>query len=98
MLRFVALASLLVLTSPAAAQPTGHYVATAVTAPSKATAVTRDVIWRCTDAVCAAGRSDSRPAVVCELAARALGKLDAFVADGAPFDAAALAKCNARAR
>ncbi len=91
-------AALLVSAAPAAAQTSGYYRAVAAAPVSKAMLVTRDTVWRCTDATCVAPKGSARDAIMCELVAQRTGALTAFSVDGADFDAAALEKCNARAK
>jgi len=76
----------------------GYYAATPVTAPAQSSIVTRSTVWRCGDGTCTASKATSRDAIMCELLAREIGQLQSFTANGAAFDADALAKCNARAR
>ena len=76
----------------------GYYSAVPVTAPAQSTLVARSTVWKCGEGVCTASKANSRDAVMCELVAGEVGQLSAFRANGAEFDAAALAKCNARAR
>jgi uncharacterized low-complexity protein len=76
----------------------GYYSATPATAPAKAKMVTRSTVWNCGEGVCIASKSDTRDSIVCELVAKQVGTLTTFRANGAEFDAAALAKCNAKAR
>ncbi|WP_448662263.1 CC_3452 family protein [Sphingomonas sp. CJ20] len=76
----------------------GYYAATPVTAPAKASLVTRSTIWKCGEGVCVAAKANARDNIVCELVAREVGALSAFRANGTEFDADALAKCNAKAR
>jgi hypothetical protein len=45
-----------------------------------------------------ASKANARDNIVCELVAREVGKLQSFRANGADFDADALAKCNTKAR
>ncbi|MEP9359235.1 hypothetical protein [Sphingomonas sp. KR3-1] len=74
------------------------YAATPVTAPAKASFVTRSTLWKCNAGTCIAPANGStRDAIACELVAREVGKLSAFRANGADFDAAALEKCNTKA-
>lgn len=88
--------SMAALTSPImAAQVSGHYVATAMDAPQKASFVTHNTVWKCKDGVCAAPRTQAQDKVMCQRAAQRIGNLSAFTAGGTPFDAAALAACNA---
>ncbi|WP_414900594.1 CC_3452 family protein [Sphingomonas flavalba] len=91
-------ASSLFVSAPAAAQPGAFYNAIPATAPAAGRTVIRDQIWSCDDNSCVSARGDSRPAVVCAVAARQLGRLTAFTVNGEAFDAAALDKCNARAK
>lgn len=76
----------------------GYYSATPVAAPAKASLVTRSTIWKCGEGVCVAGKANARDNIMCELVAREIGQLSAFRANGADFDAEALAKCNTKAR
>ncbi len=78
--------------------PGGYYAATPVTAPAKASLVTRSTIWKCGNGTCTAAKANARDPIMCELLAREVGKLSAFRANGSDFDAAALDKCNAKAR
>ena len=76
----------------------GYYAAIPASAPAKTSLVTRSTIWKCGDGVCVAAKANARDNIVCELVAREVGTLTSFRANGADFDAAALAKCNTKAR
>lgn len=76
----------------------GYYAATPVSAPAKPSLITRDTVWKCGEGVCVASKASSRDAIMCELVAREVGKLQTFTAGGNAFDADALAKCNTRAK
>lgn len=76
----------------------GYYAATPVAAPTKASLVTRSTIWKCDGGTCVAAKANARDGIMCELLAREIGKLSAFRANGADFDATALEKCNAKAQ
>jgi hypothetical protein len=82
---------------PALAQG-AYYVAKPAAGFDKASLVTRNTVWKCADGVCLAQKAADRPAIMCELVARNVGKLEQFAVAGAQFDAAALDKCNARAK
>ncbi len=60
--------------------------------------VARDVLWKCAGDACVATKATSRPEVVCAAAAREIGKIAAFSANGQEFSAEQLAKCNEKAR
>ena len=45
-----------------------------------------------------APKAGNRDQVMCELAAKEMGQLASFTANGSAFDAAAMEKCNARAK
>lgn len=60
--------------------------------------VARDVLWKCAGDACVATKATSRPEVVCATAAREVGKITAFSANGKDFTAEQLAKCNEKAR
>ena len=92
------LALLLLATAPALAAAPAHYRAQPLAAPSEARLVARDVVFRCTASGCVAPRGSSRPDHVCAALVREVGALAGFSAGGRPFDAAALADCNRRAR
>lgn len=81
------------------AQPVGaYYAAVPAAVPAKASFVSHETVWTWRDNAYVARRGDSRDAIQCELVAKQAGKLTAFSAGGAAFDAAALDKCNAKAR
>lgn len=62
------------------------------------TVVARDVLWKCAGEACVATKATSRPEIVCASAAREIGKISAFSANGKDFSAEQLAKCNEKAR
>lgn len=71
----------------------------APTSAAPESVIAKDVLFKCGADGCVAGRtSGSRPAIVCAALVREIGAVESFSADGAAFDAAALAKCNARAK
>ena len=94
MFRAAVLASIL-LAAPGVAA--AHYQAEPVAKPAESKFVLRDTIWTGGEAGCAAGKSNSRPAIVCAVLAGKVGALRSFSAGGEPLDAAQLEKCNARA-
>lgn len=94
-----AASSLLLLSATAGfAAGTAHYTAKPVAAPTKASVITKNTIWRCADGVCAAPKAGSRPEIMCALVAQRVGQLSAFTVAGAPFDAAKLDRCNSVAK
>ncbi|MES2987411.1 MAG: hypothetical protein V4808_05870 [Pseudomonadota bacterium] len=76
----------------------GYYAATPAAAPSKTGMITASTVWKCGEGICTANKADARDSIVCQLVVKEVGKLTAFRANGADFDAAALDKCNAKAR
>ncbi|HEX8533266.1 MAG TPA: hypothetical protein VF662_03800 [Allosphingosinicella sp.] len=90
-----AILSLTLLASPAFAQ--SHYRAEPAAKPAVTKIVLRDTIWSCGDSGCSAGKSGSRPAIVCEVLAREVGALRSFSVAGQPIAPEQLEKCNARA-
>ena len=90
----ILLAGLAFLSAPALAS--SHYHAQPA-GPAEARVVAKDVLWKCGDAGCAAGKSNSRPDVICASLARQVGKLSRFSVAGTEFTADQLEKCNARA-
>lgn len=93
-----ALASAVVPAAASAQADAPYYTAIAATAPSESRAVVRGTLFRCEGATCTAPKANGRDAIMCELVAREFGSLTEFRANGAAFDAAALAKCNEKAR
>lgn len=94
----VLVAAIALSAAPALAQSTSGYAATPMAAPERASFITRSVLWHCTDSVCTAPKTGSRPEIMCELAVKEVGKLSAFTVDGTALDDDKLAKCNARAK
>jgi hypothetical protein len=82
----------------ASAAPGAHYRAEPSSPPAAARLVVRDVLWKCGPGGCVAPRGNSRPAIDCSALAREIGTLRSFSVDGRAIEAAALEKCNARAR
>ena len=75
------------------------YSVTPVTSPADGKIIVHGVAWYCTAGSCTAPRSgSSTDATICSALARDLGRLSSFVAANHAFDAAALEKCNRRAR
>lgn len=81
--------------TPALAVP--YFKAEPAAKPAEARLVLRDTMWKCGDASCTAGRSNSRPAVVCAVLAKEVGSLRSFTVEGTALTAEELEKCNARA-
>jgi hypothetical protein len=90
-----ALAFLALASTPALA---GHYQARPSGLPAVARFVAKDVVWKCGDGGCTAGKSNSRPALVCAALVRQVGRVDSFTAGGETLPADQLEKCNSRAR
>lgn len=90
--------SLTTLGAGAAYAQSGTYAAVPVTKPAKASFIARDTIWTWRDTAYTARRGGDRDAIQCELVARQTGKLASFSVGGTAFDAAALDKCNAKAK
>ena len=82
----------------ASAASAGYYNATPVAAPAKPSLIAGSMMWKCDGGVCSAAKATSRDAIVCEQVVKRLGAVSTFSANGAAFDEAALAKCNARAK
>jgi hypothetical protein len=85
--------------TPAFAGPAPAYRLAPVAALAAAdTVVVRDVLWSCNDKGCVARAATSRPAIVCATAARKIGELASFSANGKEFTAEELAACNEKAK
>ena len=82
--------------TPALAAP--YFTAEPAAKPAEAKLVLRDTMWKCGDSSCTAGRSSSRPAVVCAVLVKEVGSLRSFTVEGVPLSAEELEKCNARAK
>ncbi|HYI39695.1 MAG TPA: hypothetical protein VE053_05175 [Allosphingosinicella sp.] len=91
---FVLAASLFGGTAFAGAQ----YRAEPSAPPSAARLIVKEIVWKCGSGGCVAPQGNSRPAIDCPALAREVGALRSFTVGGQPLDAAALGKCNARAR
>ena len=87
---------LALIAAPALAS--SHYHAEPAAKPAASKLVLRDTIWSCGDAGCVSpSKSNSRPAIVCEVLVREVGALRSFSVAGRPLSAEQLEKCNARA-
>lgn len=85
--------------SPSFAQGSVGYNIVPVVAPASGEAlVSSDVIWKRSGEGYVAPQANSRPAIVCAQAAKKIGKVASFTAQGQAFDEAALAKCNEKAK
>jgi hypothetical protein len=80
----------------APALASSHYLAQPAN-PSDARIVAKDILWKCGDAGCSAGRSNSRPHVVCSSLVKKVGALRSFSVEGVALSPEELEKCNARA-
>lgn len=85
-------------TAPAFAAAPMYKLVPATAVASVKSVVVGETLWRCGPTGCVAGESSSRPAVVCAQAARKVGKIESFTANGAAFSADELAKCNEKAK
>ena len=83
---------------PAQAQSPAYRAVPATALASADSVIAYGVLWRCGSEGCVATNATSRPAIVCAQAARKVGKLTSFSVGTQPFDEAALAKCNAKAK
>ena len=83
--------------APAAAGPQQYRAELAAPAATPKL-VAKDIVWRCAGAACVAAQGNSRPASDCAALAAKVGALRSFAVGGEALDAAALEKCNARAR
>ena len=85
--------------TPAFAQGgTGYNIVPAAVPASGESLISSDVIWKRSGAGYIASHANSRPAIVCAQAAKKIGKVASFTAEGQAFDEAALAKCNEKAK
>ena len=106
MTRVLSLAAALIgsalLIAPVAAQaqvPAGpYYAAVPVAAPTKTDLITHSTVWNWNNTAFTANKAPERETVLCQLLVQHVGALSSFTVAGQPFDADALAKCNARAK
>lgn len=91
-------AAALTLSTPALAQAPSFRAVPVTPMTQVANVITGDTLWNCGPNGCTTARATARPAIVCEMAAKKVGKLASFTADTVTFDEAALAKCNAKAK
>ena len=91
-------ATLLAPTVANAAEGGAYYAATPVATPSKTMLITSGTVWKWNETAYTANKGPQRENIMCELVAQRAGKLSAFSVAGTAFDAAALEKCNARAK
>lgn len=84
--------------TPAFAGAPAYRLAPVAALSAADTVVVRDVLWKCNDAGCTATSATSRPAIVCSTAARKIGKVASFTANGKDFTAEELADCNKKAK
>lgn len=85
--------------TPALAQGGVGYQLVPVTAPASGESwVASDVVWKRSGEGYVAPKATSRPSIVCAQAAKKIGKVTSFSAEGQAFDEAALAKCNEKAK
>ena len=81
-----------------AAEAGPYYAATPVATPSKTMLITSGTVWKWSETAYTANKGPQREGIMCEMVAQRAGKLSAFSVAGTAFDAAALEKCNARAK
>lgn len=86
------------LAAPAFAQAPNYSLVPATAVTKAGSVIAGDTLWACSTTGCTTGKATSRPAIVCEQAAKKVGKLASFSVNETPFDEAALAKCNTKAR
>ena len=75
-----------------------YYAATPVAAPAKTMLITSGTVWKWNTSAFTANKATQRDVIMCEMVVKGAGKLSSFTAGGQAFDAAALDKCNARAK
>jgi hypothetical protein len=75
-----------------------HYRAEPATPAAESRLIVKEVVWKCGAGGCIAPQGNNRPAIDCPALVREVGALRSFTVGGQPLDAAALGKCNAKAR
>jgi hypothetical protein len=84
--------------TPAFANGPAYRLAPVAAISAAETIIVRDTLWKCNDAGCTASQANSRPAIVCATAAKRIGKVASFTANGKDFTADELADCNKKAK
>ncbi len=82
------------VTTATAATGGTYYRADLANPPAQTRLVAHDIIWKCTDSSCVAGKGGSRPVIMCAALARKLGPVTNFVAGDKALGADELASCN----
>jgi len=92
--------AILLLVVPFVAVAGSHrFEAEFVTAPPKGRVIAGEMAWNCEGVACAAtGSMSDTPARLCVRLTKEAGPVAKFAVNGTTFDAAALDKCNAKAR
>lgn len=80
--------------APAQANSGAFYTAELAAPAAERTNIISGVAWQCQGTACVAGKSNSRPVVVCQRVVRELGQVTGFTAEGEALDAEDLARCN----
>lgn len=90
--------ALLAVTLGASPALASHYQAQPAARPAQAKIISSGTVWTCGDAGCAAGKANSRPAIVCAALVKEIGAVSSFSVAGQALSGDDLQKCNARAR
>lgn len=83
-------------TSATAATGDIYYRADLAKPPAQTRFVARDIVWKCTDSTCFAGKGGSRPVIMCAALVRKVGPVTNFIAGDETLAAADLATCNGK--
>jgi len=83
---------------PAFAQTPAYRAMPVTPMAAEKTIIVAEAIWKCGPAGCTSTGVTARPAIACALMAREIGKIDSFAVGPNLLDAAALAKCNVKAK
>jgi hypothetical protein len=98
MLSIAAAAATLFAVIPAMAQAPAYRAIPATPVAAAQNVVVGETLWKCAPDGCTTTTAAARPAILCAQAARKVGRIDSFVANGTAFGADDLAKCNAKAK
>ena len=80
------------------AQTPGYYAAVPAQAPTKASLITRETLWKLRGTTYVADRAPDRDTTLCAAVAKSAGALTSFTVAGKAYDADQLAKCNGHAK
>lgn len=86
--------SAIVAPAPAQASNAAYYTAELANPAKDRVTIAKGVVWSCSGTSCVAKKATSRTLHICKRAARKLGEIAAFTADGKALEPSDLSACN----